>query len=93
MKGAYIKSAQLISTAFPELLPDAWVRRLELMVDDAPPRPWTTTKRVLERELERPLGELFSAFDEVPVGVAAFGATEALALAAYGLAPWVAATG
>ena len=29
--------------------------------------------------------------DEAPVGVAAFGATEALALAAYGLAPWVAA--
>ena len=34
-----------------------------------------------------------TGFDEVPVGVAAFGATEALALAAYGLAPWVAATG
>ena len=34
-----------------------------------------------------------TALDEVPVGVAAFGATEALALAAYGLAPWVAATG
>ena len=73
MKGAYIKSAQLISTAFPELLPDAWVRRLELMVDDAPPRPWTTTKRVLERELEKPVGELFSAFDEVPVGAASIG--------------------
>ena len=38
LRGAYVKSAQLISTAFPELLPAPWVSRLEVLVDDAPAR-------------------------------------------------------
>ena len=73
MKGAYVKSAQLISTAFPELLPAAWVARLETMVDDAPARPWASTKRVLEAELGAPYSTFFSRFDEAPVGAASIG--------------------
>lgn len=73
LRGAYVKSAQLISTAFPELLPEPWVRRLEVLVDDAPARPWRVTKRVLERELKRPVDKVFSAFEHEPVGAASIG--------------------
>lgn len=73
MRGAYIKSAQLLSTAFPELLPAPWVRRLEGMTDDAPARPWATTRRVLEKELGVPVASVFRAFAEEPVGAASIG--------------------
>ena len=73
LRGAYVKSAQLISTAFPELLPAPWVSRLEVLVDDAPARPWRVTKRVLERELGRPVSELFRHFELEPVGAASIG--------------------
>ena len=73
LRGAYVKSAQLISTAFPELLPAPWVSRLEVLVDDAPARPWRVTKRVLERELGRPISELFRHFELEPVGAASIG--------------------
>jgi len=73
MRGAYVKSAQLLSTAFPELMPAAWVRRLERMVDDAPPRPWAVTRRVLERELGTPVDDAFASFDRAPVGAASIG--------------------
>ena len=73
LRGAYVKSAQLISTAFPELLPAPWVARLEVLVDDAPARPWRVTKRVLERELGRPVDESFRHFELEPVGAASIG--------------------
>ena len=73
LRGAYVKSAQLISTAFPKLLPAPWVARLEVLVDDAPARPWRVTKRVLERELGRPVEESFRHFELEPVGAASIG--------------------
>ena len=73
MMGAYVKSAQIVSSAFPETLPAAWVRRLETLVDDAPPRPWVETKKVLEKELDGGIEKFFSKFDEVPVAAASVG--------------------
>jgi len=73
MRGAYVKSAQILSSAFPETLPAAWVRRLETLVDDAPARPWPETKRVIERELGSPLEATFLSFDPTPVAAASVG--------------------
>lgn len=71
MRGAYVKTAQLVSTAFPESLPDAWVRQLERMVDDAPARPWTETAKILKKEL----GSLdcFDSIDSEPIAAASVG--------------------
>ena len=55
LRGAYVKSAQLISTAFPELLPAPWVSGWDL-VDDAPARPWRVTA------VPRELGDVEESF-------------------------------
>lgn len=73
MRGAYVKTAQLLSTAFPESLPEAWVRRLERLTDDAPARPWHVAKSVLEKELSRSIESTFESFDREPVAAASVG--------------------
>ncbi len=70
LQGPMIKLAQTIGSR-PDLVPIEYVEVLSLLQDQAPPRPYSTIRRVLEREYGRP-EEVFSEFDEKPVAAASW---------------------
>lgn len=70
--GAFLKLGQTLA-ARADLLPEAYVRELSRLQDAAPELPFETIRASLERELGRPLQELFAHFDEVPLAAASIG--------------------
>lgn len=68
-QGLLIKLGQLIG-ARPDLIPDEYIDVLSRLQDDVPPRPFARIKRRVERELKRPLDDVFSEFDETAIASA-----------------------
>lgn len=68
----FVKMGQVLSTR-PDLLPMEFVRELAKLQDDVPPFPFAEAKRIVEEELGRPLGEIYSEFDETPIAAASIG--------------------
>lgn len=66
---AWIKLGQLISVR-PDLFPAEWIFEMELLRDSVPPMPADQIRRVIREDFGRPVEELFSAFDDVPVASA-----------------------
>ena len=65
---AYIKFGQILSTRADVVGPDMALQ-LQVLQDKLPPFPLDLARRVVETEMERPLGDVFSAFSE-PVAAA-----------------------
>ena len=65
---AYIKFGQILSTRADVVGPEMALE-LQVLQDKLPPFPLEVARRVVEVEMERPLGEVFSAFSE-PVAAA-----------------------
>lgn len=70
--GAFIKFGQLFSMR-SDILPPAYCNELSNLYDDVPPFPSADARAVVERELKKPIDQIFSAFDDRPVGAASFG--------------------
>lgn len=70
--GAFIKFGQLFSMR-SDILPPVYCSELSNLYDDVPPFPSDEARRIVERELKRPIDELFTVFDDAPVGAASFG--------------------
>ncbi|MDB4973314.1 MAG: transporter [Myxococcaceae bacterium] len=70
--GAFLKLGQMLSSR-PDLLPEAYVRELGKLQDAAPAVAYEVISACVERELGRPLSEVFSSFDEQPVASASIG--------------------
>ncbi len=68
-KGLLIKFGQMIGSR-PDMVPDPYVDVLSRLQDQVPPRSFRTIKRAVERELERPLTDVFSEFAETPIASA-----------------------
>ena len=68
-QGMLIKTGQFLGTR-PDVLPDAYVEVLSHLHDEVPPETFENIKRQIERELGRPLKEIFVEFDETPVASA-----------------------
>ncbi len=68
----YIKLGQVLSTR-SDLLPAKVIKELAKLQDDVPPFPLSEVKRIIEKELSRPITELFESFDETPFGSASIG--------------------
>ena len=68
-QGLLIKTGQFLGTR-PDVLPDAYVDVLSGLHDEVPPETFENIKRQIERELGRPLAEIFVEFDETPVASA-----------------------
>ncbi|XP_024524906.1 uncharacterized protein LOC9654680 [Selaginella moellendorffii] len=66
--GFFLKSAQVL--AKPDLVPAAWVKKLVVLCDDAPPTPFETVQGIVEAELGNPINALFERFDQKPLGCA-----------------------
>lgn len=68
----FIKGAQALSTRTDIVSPELAIE-LRKLQDEVPPEPFATVRATIERELERPLEELFSTFEETPTGSASIG--------------------
>ncbi|RYE93488.1 MAG: hypothetical protein EOO75_04250, partial [Myxococcales bacterium] len=70
--GAFIKFGQLFSMR-SDILPPAYCAALGSLFDDVAPFPSAEARAIIERELGRPIDELFATFDDAPIGAASFG--------------------
>jgi ubiquinone biosynthesis protein len=66
---AAIKFGQALATR-PDLVGAEAARDLSLLQDSLPPAPLQQIRRTIEQALQKPLEDLFSSFDEEPVGAA-----------------------
>jgi hypothetical protein len=68
MGPAFIKFGQILSMR--EEFPHAMRVELSLLQDKLPPMPYKTVRKILERELDRPVEEVFEWVEENPVAAA-----------------------
>lgn len=68
----FIKLGQLLSTR-PDLFSADIIAELEKLQDDVPEMPFATVRRIIEEEMDCPLGEAFDWVDEVPMAAASIG--------------------
>ena len=68
----FIKLAQALSNR-ADLLPEALIDEFEKLQSNVPPFPTAEARALVEAELGRPLAEVFSEFDDVPIGSASIG--------------------
>jgi predicted unusual protein kinase regulating ubiquinone biosynthesis (AarF/ABC1/UbiB family) len=68
MGPAFIKFGQILSMR--EELPPVIKTELSLLQDSLPPMPYKTVKKILERELDRPVEEVFEWVEETPIASA-----------------------
>jgi aarF domain-containing kinase len=68
-QGLMIKTGQFLGTR-PDVLPDAYVEVLAGLQDEVPPESFEDIRAHIERELGKPLADVFSEFDEMPVASA-----------------------
>ncbi len=68
-QGLLIKFGQIIGSR-PDLIPDEYINVLSRLQDQVPPRPFDVIKRHVERQLKRPLDDVFAAFNHEPIASA-----------------------
>lgn len=68
-QGLLIKTGQFLGTR-PDVLPDAYVDVLAGLQDEVPPETFENIRAAVERELGRPLEDVFTEFSEAPVASA-----------------------
>ncbi|CAD2212797.1 aarF domain-containing kinase [Angomonas deanei] len=68
-EGLYIKLGQGLNS-LSHVLPKEYTQTLKVLLDDAPPVGFDVVQRIVEEEAQRPLSEVFSEFDPVPVAAA-----------------------
>lgn len=74
LKGFYVKTGQIISTRV-DIFPSQYTSKLSIMQDSLDPLPSNIVKKIVENELLEggDLSELFSEFDDKPLGSASIG--------------------
>ncbi|HEX6590526.1 MAG TPA: AarF/UbiB family protein [Moraxellaceae bacterium] len=75
----YIKLGQFIASS-PSLFPEAYVQEFQTCLDKTTPLPFSVMRGVLERELKRPLKEVFAEIDETPLASASIAQVHAARL-------------
>ena len=68
----FIKLAQALSNR-ADLLPQALIDEFEKLQSNVPPFPVEEARQLIEQELGRPLADVFTEFDDVPIGSASIG--------------------
>ena len=70
----YVKLGQLLSTR-PDLLSAAYIEELSSLQDEVPPVPWSEIEVLIPQQLKRPLAEIFSIVNHVPVAAGSIAQT------------------
>ncbi|VCJ27913.1 ABC1 kinase family protein [Burkholderia pseudomallei] len=73
---AFVKFGQLLSLR-RDLLPESWIVELQMLQDNVSAFPGAQARAIIERELAKPVHELFSTFDEMPLAAASIGQVHA----------------
>jgi predicted unusual protein kinase regulating ubiquinone biosynthesis (AarF/ABC1/UbiB family) len=77
MKGAAMKIGQVLSTIDFDLVPEgereAFKERLAALRDQAPSVPFKQMERLITRELDGPVAQVFAEFDPEPIAAASIG--------------------
>jgi len=68
----FIKLAQLFS-ARADILPEPYLSQIGKLQDQVPPDPADEIRKVIERELEAPVADLFDDFQDEPMAAASLG--------------------
>jgi ubiquinone biosynthesis protein len=68
----FIKLGQILSTR-GDLLPPEFIRELEKLQDTVPPTDFALIQAEVEKELKKPIDQVFPTFDPVPVASASLG--------------------
>ena len=68
----FIKMGQILSTR-PDLLPVEFIQELPKLQDDVPAFSLSEIKEIIVKELHKPVGQIFSHFDEQPLAAASIG--------------------
>ncbi|MFD1874061.1 ABC1 kinase family protein [Hymenobacter bucti] len=68
----FIKLAQALSNR-ADLLPEALIDEFEKLQSNVPPFPVEEARQLIEQELGRPIADIFTEFDDVPIGSASIG--------------------
>lgn len=69
LKGLYVKTGQFVGSR-SDIVPAAYVRSLSRLQDRVPPRPVRLIRAIIQRELGRPVEQLFARFDDEPLAAA-----------------------
>jgi len=65
----FIKLGQMLSVR-PDLIPANYVKELGKLQDEVPSFPYEEAKEIIEKELRKPLNDIFSRFDKKPIASA-----------------------
>jgi ubiquinone biosynthesis protein len=68
----FIKLGQILSTR-GDIIPAEFIHELEKLQDTVPPTDFSLIQTQVEKELKKPLDEVFSTFESVPVASASLG--------------------
>ncbi len=68
----FIKLGQLFSTR-ADLFPAEYVEELSKLQDEVPAFSYEQAREIIERDLNRPLGDLYKTFDPIPLAAASLG--------------------
>lgn len=68
----FVKGAQVLSNR-PDILPDGLITEFEKLQSSVAPFGFDKVKEIIEKELGKPLNEVFLQFDETPIGSASIG--------------------
>ena len=69
---SFIKAGQVLANR-PDIVREDYMNELCVLQDDVPPFPDAVAFQIIESQLGRPLGELFSSISERPVAAASLG--------------------
>ena len=68
----FIKMGQIASTR-PDVIPGEIITELEKLQDHVPSFPFSQVRQIIEEELEAPMEDIFTAFEEEPLAAASIG--------------------
>lgn len=69
LEGLWVKLGQFLSSR-ADVMPAKYVEILSQCQDSLPARPFASVKQQVEKELAKPLSDIFESFDEEPIACA-----------------------